>query len=538
MIRTGGQLVVDQFLAEGVERIFCVPGESYLAVLDALYDARDHIDLISCRHEGGATMMAAASGQLSGHPGVAFVTRGPGATNASIAVHIAQQGSIPLVLGVGQVARRNIGRESFQEVDFEAYFAPIAKHVKQVNEPAAIADAVADAFAIAQSGRMGPAVLVFPEDVLTASMESASVPPRTPIHIPLNAENITAIEHHLAAAERPLMIVGGGYWDEQARDQLHRFAAARDIPVCAAWRRLDIFDHNHPCYAGFLGLSTSDELWDRVNDADCLLVIGARLDEPTTRDYQIPGADHKNQILIHIHPDPAQLDLNFTPDLAISSAINELMMQLDQLPAPAEKSQGDWCAAARAGFLAQETSPVDGSRLDLGGVMSVLNKSIPSDAIVAVDGGNFTVWPQRYRRYTRPGRFLGPINGSMGYGVPAAIAAALAHPARTIIGCVGDGGMLMTGMELATAVKYGAKPIILVFNNCKYGTIEMHQQRHYPGREIGNDLLNPDFAAFARSFGAFGIRVERTAEFSGALQQALAADTIAIIELAMNTENA
>ena len=538
MIRTGGQLVVDQFLAEGVERIFCVPGESYLAVLDALYDARDHIDLISCRHEGGATMMAAASGQLSGHPGVAFVTRGPGATNASIAVHIAQQGSIPLVLGVGQVARRNIGRESFQEVDFEAYFAPIAKHVKQVNEPAAIADAVADAFAIAQSGRMGPAVLVFPEDVLTASIESASVPPRTPIHIPLNAENITAIEHHLAAAERPLMIVGGGYWDEQARNQLHRFAAARDIPVCAAWRRLDIFDHNHPCYAGFLGLSTSDELWDRVNDADCLLVIGARLDEPTTRDYQIPGADHKNQILIHIHPDPAQLDLNFTPDLAISSAINELMMQLDQLPAPAEKSQGDWCAAARAGFLAQETPPADGGRLDLGGVMSVLNKSIPSDAIVAVDGGNFTVWPQRYRRYTRPGRFLGPINGSMGYGVPAAIAAALAHPARTIIGCVGDGGMLMTGMELATAVKYGAKPIILVFNNCKYGTIEMHQQRHYPGREIGNDLLNPDFAAFARSFGAFGIRVERTAEFSGALQQALAADTIAIIELAMNTENA
>lgn len=538
MIRTGGQLVVDQFLAEGVERVFCVPGESYLAVLDALYDASDRIDLISCRHEGGATMMAAASGQLSGRPGIAFVTRGPGATNASIAVHIAQQGSIPLVLGVGQVARRNIGRESFQEVDFEAFFGPIAKSVQQVDDATAIGDTVAEAFLIARSGRMGPVVLAFPEDVLTSSVESAVVSPRVPSGSALDPETITAIDRHLTKAERPLIIVGGGYWDDEARDRIHRFAGERHIPVYAAWRRLDIFDHNHPCYGGFLGLSTPDVLWDRIAEADCLLVIGARLDEPTTRDYQVPAADRKGQVLLHMHPDETQLGLNFTPDLAVAAAIDDVMGSLDQLPSPIGSHQSDWCASARADFLAQEIPPIDDGPLDLGQVMAILNELIPGDAIVTVDAGNFTVWPQRYRRYTRPGRFLAPINGAMGYGVPAAIATALAHPERTVIGCAGDGGMLMTGMELATAVKYGAKPIILVFNNRKYGTIEMHQQRKYPGREIGNDLLNPDFAAFARSFGAFGIRIERTAEFSGALKQALAADTVAVIELAMNTGNA
>ncbi len=536
-MRTGGQLVVDQLLREGVGRVFCVPGESYLAVLDALYDARDQVDLISCRHEGGATMMAAASGQLSGHPGVAFVTRGPGATNASIAVHIAQQGSIPLVLGVGQVARRNIGRESFQEVDFEAFFAPIAKSVKQVDDPAAIPRAIADAFHIASSGRMGPVVLAFPEDVLTASIASDPVAPPAVVNTAIDAGTIRAIDRHLATAERPLIIVGGGYWDEQARDQLHRFAGARHIPIFAAWRRLDIFDHNHPCYAGFLGLSTPDALWERVAESDCVLVLGARLDEPTTRDYQVPAADRNDQILIHIHADEGQLGLNFTPNIAVAAPIADVMGSLDQLLSPAESHQSDWCAAARADFLAQEIPPHDDSPLNLGQVMASLNASIPNNAIVTVDAGNFTVWPQRYRRYTRPGRFLAPVNGAMGYGVPAAIATALAHPERTVIGCAGDGGMLMTGMELATAVKYGAKPIILVFNNRKYGTIEMHQQREYPGREIGNDLVNPDFAAFARSFGAFGIRVERTAEFSPALEQALAADTVAVIELAMNVEH-
>ncbi len=534
MIRTGGQLVVDQFLAQGVRRIFCVPGESYLAVLDALYDVADRIDLISCRHESGATMMAAATGQLNGTPGVAFVTRGPGATNASIAIHIAQQGSIPLVLGVGQVARRNIGRESFQEVNFEAFFGPIAKHVKEVDDPAAIPAAIAEAFAIATTGRMGPVVLAFPEDVLSASAESPVVTPLVPESAAVDADAIAGIDRHLSKSKRPLIIVGGGFWSENGREQLHQFAGDRHIPVCAAWRRLDIFDHEHPCYAGSLGLSTPSELWERVERADCLLVIGARLDEPTTRDYQVPTRSNENQALIHIYPDQAQLGLNFTPDLALCASVEDVMKGLSELSSATQSTCSDWCTAARADYLAGEAAPVTTSALDLGAVMSSLNETIPSDAIVAVDAGNFTVWPQRRRRYTRPGRFLAPINGAMGYGMPAAIAASLEHPERVVLGCVGDGGMLMTGMELASAVKYGAKPIILVFNNARYGTIEMHQQREYPGREIGNDLLNPDFAAFARSFGAYGIQVASTAEFPDALNHALGADTIAVIELLMD----
>jgi len=530
-MHTGGQLIVDQFLAEGVERVFCVPGESYLAVMDALYDAAEQIDLISCRHEGGAAMMAVASAHLSGRASVAFVTRGPGATNASIAVHIARQASIPLVLGVGQVALRNLGRESFQEVDFEAYFAPIAKQVWQIDDPSATPDAVAEAFALAQSGRMGPVVLVFPEDVSSGTTDVGAVAPIAPVFEELDGLVTAAVGDYLSKAERPLIIVGGGPWSEAARERLHTFAADRDIPVCAAFRRIDIFDNNHPCYAGFLGLSAHPALWERVERADCLLVIGARLDEPTTRGYEIPKARCADQVLIHSHPDPVQLGLNFLPDLAIPATVEKFMARLGELPPGPAPVRNHWRAAARADYLESEMPPSSSGKLDLGAVMGVLNAAIPADAIVTCDAGNFTVWPQRYRRYTRPGRLVAPINGAMGYGVPAAVAASLTYPGRTVIGCVGDGGMLMTGMELATALKYGAKPIILVFNNDSYGTIEMHQRRHYPGRQIGTDLHNPDFAAFAESFGAFGIRVTRTEDFGPALVRARTAGTAAVIEL-------
>lgn len=535
MIRTGGQIVVDQFSAEGVERVFCVPGESYLPVLDAFYDVRERIDLISCRHEGGAAMMAAASGQLSGMPGVAFVTRGPGATNASIAVHIAQQGSMPMVLCVGQVPRCDLGREAFQEIDLEAFFHPISKAVRQVDDVSAVAEAVMNGFDVARSGRRGPVVLIFPEDVLCASVESNVLKPQSPHNRELYPEAIAAIGHQLEIAQRPLLIVGGGYWTEESRERLHRFVDARQIPVYAAWRRLDIVDQNNPCYAGCLGLNTPEEAWERVARADCLLVIGARLDEPTTNSYQVPSVDRKGQILIHVYEDEAQIGRNFKPDIASPASIENIGVLFERLTPSIQYPRDDWCAGARVEFLSQERVLFDDSRLDLGRVMADLNKAVSTDAIVTVDAGNFTVWPQRYRRYSRPGRFLAPINGAMGYGFPAAIAASLAYPKRTVIGCAGDGGMLMTGMEMATAIKYGAKPIILVFNNCEYGTIAMHQQRTYPGREIGNDLTNPDFVALARSFGAFGLRVERTAEFSGALEQALAADTVALIELAMNS---
>lgn len=530
-IATAATQLVRQLQAEQVARVFCVPGESYLAVIDALYDRRAEIELISCRHESGAAMMAVASGHLSGRAGVAFVTRGPGATNASIAVHIARQASLPLVLGVGQVARRNRGRDSFQEVDYCRYFAPLAKAVFEVTEPDEVAAKTAEAFAVAEHGRQGPVVLALPEDVLTSpATGTAGVRAAIP-GTPINRADLRAVATRLAAAARPVMLVGGGPWTEAAITAVEAFASRHDLPVFSAFRRADCFSNEHASYAGFLGYGTAPSAWQRVRESDCVFVIGSRLDEPTTQDYALPGPD---QTLIHIHPDPQQLGLNFPPAVGIAATVGEAAAVLGELELPRDPARAAWCRQLREDFVASETPPPADGDLDLGAVMTILNARIPADAIVTTDAGNFTAWPLRYRRYARPGRLLAPINGAMGYGVPAAIGSALVHRERTVIGCVGDGGMLMTGMEIATAMKYGARPVILVFNNSKYGTIEMHQQRRYPGRELGNALTNPDFAAFARSFGAFGCRVQHADEFGDALGAALGSDRIAVIELAMN----
>lgn len=534
--RTGGQLLVDQLLEENVKRVFCVPGESYLAVMDAMVDVADQIDLISCRHESGAAMMAVASGHLSGEPGLAFVTRGPGATNASIAVHIAQQASIPLVLGVGQVAVRNIGRESFQEVDFEAYFAPIAKHVQQIEDPNAIPQAMRDAFATARSGRQGPVVLAFPEDVLSSAATARLALRTTESSSDVDNTLIEQAAQIIDRAARPLIIVGGGPWKDDEANALQAFAKARQIPVLSAFRRADIFDNQHECYGGFLGYGAPEPFWQSISEADCVIAFGCRLDEPTTRDYAFPRAD---QTLIHVYPEPAQIGRNFVPKVGIEATAGPAARAFSVPPSIALSDERiRWRAAVRERFEASESPPESSAKLKLDEVMRSLNAAIPSDAIITTDAGNFSAWALRYRRYTRPGRLIAPINGAMGYGVPAAIAAALAYPERCIIGCVGDGGMLMTGMEIASAVKYGAKPIILVFNNSKYGTIEMHQQRRYPGREIGNDLHNPDFGAFARSFGAFGVQVDDHRDFAKALSAARDADCCAVIELVMGPEPA
>lgn len=522
--------LVQQLQAERVRRVYCVPGESYLAVIDALYDRRGDIELVSCRHESGAAMMAVASAHLDGRAGVAFVTRGPGATNASIAVHIARQASLPLVLGVGQVARRNRGREAFQEVDYARYFAPLAKAVYEVSDPDEAVAKTAEAFAVAEHGRQGPVVLAIPEDVLSLSAAGHAVTRSMHPAVELDPEQLRALAERMRDAERPMILVGGGPWSDAAIAATQAFAGKYAIPVFSAFRRADCFSNDHDSYAGFLGYGAALSAWQRVREADCVLVIGSRLDEPTTQDYTWPTA---GQSLIHVHPDPQQVGLNFTTVLGISATVETAAAALARLELPRNPAWATWCRAARDDFLNGEIAPPPDGELDLGAVMKILNARIPDDAIVTTDAGNFTVWPLRYRRYTRPGRLLAPVNGAMGYGVPAAIAAALAAPQRTVIGCVGDGGMLMTGMEIATAVKYGARPVILVFNNNKYGTIEMHQQRRYPGREIGNTLTNPDFAAFARSFGASGCTVRHADEFAPALDAALAADCIAVIELDM-----
>lgn len=529
---SGGQLLVEALIEHGVPRLFCVPGESFLAVLDALYDVPEHLPLITCRHEGGAALMAAATAQLSGLPGVCFVTRGPGATNASIALHVARQASIPLLLCVGQVARDNLGRESFQEVDYESFFAPFAKHVEQVTISEALPGAVARAFHIARSGRPGPVVLALPEDVLSEPAFAAPEPARPVQRRGLDALQLEQIKSSLNQAERPLVIFGGGVITDAMSRDLEQFARRNRVPVCVAWRRNDAFDNEHACFAGALGLNAHAELWPLIADADCVLVVGARLDEPTTRGYTL-FTDQRARELIHIYPNQAEIGRNYVPTLGVCADISETLGALATTTLSASDTRSAWCQRLRAAFEATRAPPQVEGGLDPGEVMATLNRRLPGDTIVSVDAGNFTLWPQRYRSYTRPGRLLAPINGAMGWGVPGAIAAALAEPGRQVLGCVGDGGMLMTGMELATAAKYGARPLILVFNNSKFGTIEMHQDRRYPGRRIANDLLNPDFAAFARSFGLFGARVTDNAEFDEVLPAALAADSAAVIELVM-----
>lgn len=529
---SGGRLVVDSLLAHGVDTLYCVPGESYLAVLDAVYDQRERLRLVSCRHESGATMMAAASAELSGRPGVCFVTRGPGATNASIGLHIARQGSIPLVLGVGQVARANLGRESFQEIDYTAFFAPLVKHVEQVADPAALPAAFARAFHIAASGRPGPVVLALPEDVLGEMATAAPVAPLPLVATAPSSAALEAIRTALARAARPLVIFGGAVVSARAAAALAEFAGRNTLPVLTPFRRQDCFDNTHPSYAGYLGYSAHPAAWTLAADSDCVLVLGARLDEPTTQGYTL-FRDGRARRMLHVYPSARELTLNYQPDLAVCADTEATALALAGVALAPSAGRAAWCRTLRGAFTSAALPHVE-SGLDPAAAMSALNEILPDDAIVTSDAGNFSLWPQRGRLYRRPGRLLAPINGAMGYGVPAAIGAALTCPERIVIGCVGDGGMLMTGMELATAARHAARPLILVFNNGRYGTIEMHQDRRYPGRRIGNELTNPDFGALARSFGLFGARVDDNDSFAAALTDGLAADTAGVIDMVLS----
>ncbi len=529
---SGGQIVVAGLLQQGLRHVYCVPGESYLAILDALYDAAAELTVVSCRHESGAALMALTDARLRGRAGVCLVTRGPGATNASIALHIAEQASVPLILIVGQVARAHLGRDAFQEVDYERYFAPLVKHVEQLTDLDALGDALARAFITAEGGRPGPVVLALPEDLLQETTTRVASSPRSaPRASPaLDEQALAELGRLLKGARRPLILAGGGQWSDAAAARLVRIAERNDIPVCTAFRRHDLFDNSHRCFAGYLGYGAHAEVWPLVDEADCVLVLGARLDEPTTQGYTV-FRDERPRRLIHVYPNAREIGLNYPVDLACVADVEAVSAQLDHAGRLVGETTRAWCDRMRGAWLDAAAPPRCEAAVDPGVVMAILNRTLADDAIVTVDAGNFSRWPQRYRHYRRPGRLLAPINGAMGYAVPAAVAAALACPTRQVVGCVGDGGMLMTGMELATAAQYGARPLIMVFNNGRYGTIEMHQDQRYPGRRIGTALGNPDFAALARSFGLHGVRVTRTADFEGALLGALAADTAALVEL-------
>ncbi|MDX5984971.1 thiamine pyrophosphate-binding protein [Sphingomonas echinoides] len=529
--RTGGRILVDQLVAQGCDRIFTVPGESFLAVLDALHDTPE-IDLVVCRQEGGVGFMACADGALTGQPGVAFVTRGPGATNASIGVHVAMQDSQPMVLFIGDVDRATKDREAFQEIDFPAMFGPIAKWAAKIDDARRIPEYVARAWNVAMSGRPGPVVLALPEDMLLDEVVAVDRPRIDRVVQAADSLQIAALAGALSAAERPLAIIGGAGWTTAATRDFTLWAERTGLPVAAAFRRQDAIANTSPVWAGNLGYGPNPRLVERIKQADLLLVIGPRLGEATTDGYTLITSDHPGQTLIHVHPDPAELNQTYRADLAICADMTsfaDAVLAIDHPPF-------DSGAAAHADYLAWSTpASREGVKLDLGPCVAEMREQLPADSIICNGAGNYSGWWHRYWRYERNSQ-LAPTAGAMGYGVPAATAAALRHPDRTVVALAGDGCFLMNGQELATAVAHGANMLVLVIDNGAYGTIRMHQEREFPGRVSGTTLANPDFAALGRAYGCWAETVDTTAEFAPALARAMGQTGVRLLHLKTDVE--
>jgi len=535
LTRSGGQVLADQLVLHGAQLCFGVPGESYLALLDALHDTP--LRLIVTRHEGGAANMAEAYGKLTGRPGVCMVTRGPGATHASNGVHTAFQDSTPMLLLIGQVARDAVGREGFQELDYRAMYGPIAKWATQIDDAERIPEIVARAFAIATSGRPGPVVLALPEDMLTDEVDVPDARPYLPVAAAPGEPELERCAELLAHAERPLAVVGEGGWTAQTGADVAAFAEAQRIPVAASFRCQDYVDNASPAYAGHAGLGMDPALARRMREADVLIAIGGRLGEIPSDGYTLVRPPVPAQRLVHVHPDPDEIGAVYEPELGIVSGLEAFAAAARALPpAGAERRAGLLEASHdeyRRNFGDVRELP---GPLQLSAVMAALRERLPPEAILTNGAGNFSVWAHRYYEFHRYPSQLGPRSGSMGYGVPAAIAAKAVHPDRPVVCLAGDGDFLMTGQELATAVQEGLAAVFLVVNNAMYGTIRMHQERRYPGRVVGTDLHNPDFVAYARAFGAHGARVERSEEIGDALDEALGCGRPALIELRVDPQ--
>ena len=528
--------MVDALQVHGVDTVFCVPGESYLAVLDALHDAEGAISVITCRHENGAAFMGEAYGKLTGKPGVTFVTRGPGACNGSIGVHTALQDSTPMVMFVGQVPRGFRQREAFQEVDYEAMFGPLAKWVVEVDDAVRLPEIVGRAFSTAVSGRPGPVVVSLPEDMLTDLVDVADTPAFQRVEAQPADADLARLGEMLQAASKPLVLVGGGGWSAEAGAELEAFAAANNLPVTASFRAQDIIDNGHPNFVGEVGINTNPKLAQRVRDTDLLIVIGARLGEITTQGYTLLVAPKPAQGLVHVFPDPEELGRVYKPDLAINAAVGPFIARARQSQQADTSAWDAWTRAARRDYEAWIVPSEAPGPLDLGKIFHDLRDLAPADTIFTTDAGNFAGWAGRYFPFHRYRTLLGATNGAMGYGMPAAVAAKVARPSATVICYAGDGGILMTGNELATAVHHNLAIILIIANNSMYGTIRMHQERDYPGRTKATYLTNPDFVEWAKSFGVSGERVETTEQFAPAFERALAADGPAVIELIVSEE--
>ncbi len=533
--RTGAQLLVDALKVHGVDMAFGVPGESYLAVLDALYDAQDQIKFVICRQEGGAANMADAYGKLTGRPGICFVTRGPGASNAAVGIHTAFQDSTPVILFIGQVGGEVAEREAFQEVDYRRMYGQMAKWVAQIDRADRVAEYVSHAFHLATSGRPGPVVLALPEDMQKQTAPVSNARPYQRVAAHPGAADMNRLREMLAQAERPFVILGGGGWNQKACEDFQAFASAFNLPVGCSFRSQDLIDNRDPHYVGDVAVGLNPKLAERIRNCDLLLAIGARLGEWTTGGYTLVEVPRPKQKFIHIYPGAEELGRVYQGDLLINSGMPEFAAVARAL-APTRRVWDEWTEGARADLEAWQQPVSVPGKLNMSEVVHFLRGRLPSGTIVTNGAGNFSIWVHRFHQYTGFRTQLGPTSGAMGYGVPAAIAAKLVHPDRTVISFSGDGDFLMTGQELATAMQYGVKVVFFVVNNGMYGTIRMHQERDFPGRISGTQLVNPDFAALARAYGLHGEIVEATAGFEAAFERALNAKTSALIELRIDPE--
>ena len=534
--RTGGEILVAQLVRQGVEHVFCVPGESYLAVLDALHDT--DIALTVCRQEAGAGMMADAVARLTGRPGVAMVTRGPGATNAAHAIHIAQHDSVPLILFVGQIERGMRGRGAFQELDYPAVFGAVAKWAVEIDDAARIPEIVSRAFHVATQGRPGPVVIALPEDMLVETATVADAPRVEPVPAWPGLTQMAELQKLLWAAERPMLVLGGTGWTAAARAAVARFADRFALPVATSFRRADLFDADHPSYAGELGLGPNPKLKARVENADLLILLGARMAEVPSQSYTLLGIPEGRHTLVHVHPDPMELGRVYHPALGIQATPAAFAASLESLQPPQEIRWAEAAGTAHADYLAWTEAaprPAPGP-VDMAAVVGWLRDHLPDDAVVTNGAGNYAIWVGRFMRFTGERRQLAPTSGSMGYGVPAAVGAQRLAPERTVVAFAGDGCFLMNGQEFATAVQYGLPIIVIVVDNGMYGTIRMHQERTYPARVSGTDLRNPDFAAYARAFGGHGETVERTEDFAPAFERCLASGQPSLIHIKVDAE--
>jgi acetolactate synthase-1/2/3 large subunit len=533
--RTGGRILVDQLRIQGCDRIFTVPGESFLAVLDALHDTPE-IDVVVCRQEGGAAYMADADGKMTGRPGIVFVTRGPGATNASGGVHVAFQDSTPMILFVGDVARADRGREAFQEIDLAAFFAPVAKWAARIDDARRIPEYVARAYRVATAGRPGPVVLALPEDMLRDEVEAEDRPCVAPLCEEPDPGAIHAMFDLLKQAAAPVAIVGGADWSPRAAHHFANFACRYGIPVAAAFRRQDAIANACSVYAGQLGYGPNPKLQQRIRDADLILAVGARLGEATTDGYTLVTPEHPDQLLVHVHPDPNELGRVYRADLPICADMGEFAEMADEWADPDMVKFGAGEEAHREWLDWSEPQPRDGVKLDLGPCVKAMRERLPDNTIICNGAGNFSGWWHRYWRYGPMPTQLAPTSGTMGYGVPAAVAAALRFKDRPVVCVAGDGDFLMNGQELATAAQYGADMLVIVADNGSYGTIRMHQEKEYPGRVSATELANPDFAALARAYGAWAKTVDTTEQFGEVLEDALKGTGIRLLHCKTDVE--